>query len=459
MVGEGGISTSDLVKTRGMSAGSVSRRYDTLLCAPGPCLCCGRTPLPGPPMKIDLVSPESFADGHPHAQYRWLRENAPVFWHEEPEGPGFWAVTRHKDVYAVDRDFQAYSSEPTIMITDPAPGQEAMFGDHKMMLMMDPPMHTAYRRLIRGEFTVPVSAERTPRMRGLARQIVDAVIEKGECDFVEDIAGEMPSYVIAELMGLPLEDGRELYKLTEILHTAPESAGARRADRRHDEDVRICARRHRREACASRRRSGHQAPYRRNRRQAPRRHRFSPLLPLADRCRRRHHAQSSRLGTCGFARTPRSTGLAEGRSRCPPAGCARGAAALDDAGHLYAAHRQARHGAGGAGDPARPEGRDVFRRGQSRSGEIRRSRYIRSWPHAERTHRLRHRPAWLPRPASGPHRDRCRAARSADAAGRIWRSSAVRIGYRPTSSPARAICPCASGQDEGWFRDASSPAA
>ena len=174
-------------------------------------------------MKIDLLSPASFADGHPFAQYRWLRENAPVHWHEEPEGPGFWAVTRYRDVYAVDRDFQTWSSEPTIMIADPAPEQQAVFGEHKMMLMMDPPLHTAYRRLIRGEFTVPVSARRTPRMKALARQIVDAVIEKGECDFVADIAGEMPSYVIAELMGLPLDDGRELYTLTEILHSAPES--------------------------------------------------------------------------------------------------------------------------------------------------------------------------------------------------------------------------------------------
>ena len=174
-------------------------------------------------MKIDLLSPASFASGHPFSQYRWLRENAPVHWHEEPEGPGFWAVTRHRDVYTVDRDFQAYSSEPTIMIADPAPEQQAVFGEHKMMLMMDPPLHTAYRRLIRNEFTVPVSAERTPRMKALARQIVDAVIEKGECDFVADIAGEMPSYVIAELMGLPLDDGRELYTLTEILHSAPES--------------------------------------------------------------------------------------------------------------------------------------------------------------------------------------------------------------------------------------------
>src|ERR1700744_389239 len=174
-------------------------------------------------MKIDLLSPESFAAGHPFAQYRWLRENAPVFWHEEPDGKGFWAVTRYADVWTVDRDFQNYSSEPTIMISDPAAEAAQGFGGYKMMLMMDPPQHTAYRKLIRNEFTQPVSAGRTPRMNALAKQIVDAVIEKGECDFVSQIAGEMPSYVIAELLGIPLDDGRELYKLTEAIHTAPEA--------------------------------------------------------------------------------------------------------------------------------------------------------------------------------------------------------------------------------------------
>ena len=174
-------------------------------------------------MKIDLLSPESFAAGHPFAQYRWLRENKPVFWHEEPDGKGFWAVARYADVWTVDRDFQNYSSEPTIMISDPAAEAAQGFGGYKMMLMMDPPQHTAYRKLIRNEFTQPVSAGRTPRMNALAKQIVDAVIENGECDFVSQIAGEMPSYVIAELLGIPLDDGRELYKLTEAIHAAPES--------------------------------------------------------------------------------------------------------------------------------------------------------------------------------------------------------------------------------------------
>jgi cytochrome P450 len=174
-------------------------------------------------MHIDLLSPASFADGQPHDQFRWLREHAPVRWHDEPNGKGFWAVTRHADVWAVDRDFQAFSSEPTIMISDPLEGSGQVFGPHKMMLMMDPPEHTAFRKLIRQEFTLPAARLREERIQALARQIVDAVIDRGECDFVGEVAGEMPSFVIAELMGLPLSDGRELYKLTETIHTAPEA--------------------------------------------------------------------------------------------------------------------------------------------------------------------------------------------------------------------------------------------
>ncbi|WP_337187452.1 cytochrome P450 [Phenylobacterium sp.] len=176
-------------------------------------------------MRIDLLSPASFDGGQPHGQFGWLREHAPVRWHDEPDGPGrrgFWAVTRHADVWAVDRDFQTFSSEPTIMIQDPA-SEAAAFGPYKMMLMMDPPEHTAFRKLIRSEFTEPSARLRQARIQELARQIVDAVIAKGECDFVDQVAGEMPSFVIAELMGLPLDDGRELYKLTEIIHTAPEA--------------------------------------------------------------------------------------------------------------------------------------------------------------------------------------------------------------------------------------------
>jgi cytochrome P450 len=169
---------------------------------------------------IDLLSPASFADGQPHDQFRWLREHAPVYRHPEPDGPGFWAVTRYGDVRAVGRDPEHYSSVPSILIPDLT---AVDFGDHQMMITADPPRHTRLRRIINSQFT-PRAAERLrARIEELAAQIVDAVIERGECDAVADIAGEMPSFVIADLLGIPLDDGRRLYHLTETIHAAPES--------------------------------------------------------------------------------------------------------------------------------------------------------------------------------------------------------------------------------------------
>jgi len=195
-------------------------------------------------MQIDLLSPERFAGGQPHDQFAWLREHDPVHWHDEPGGRGFWAVSRFADVWAVDRDFATYSSGPTILIADPM-SESGGFGPYKMMLMMDPPEHTAFRKLIRSEFTQPAAHLREGRIQALARQIVDAVIDKGECDFVAEVAGEMPSFVIAELMGLPLDDGRELYKLTETIHTAPEAlppgAGAAAVQKMFEYGTRLIA--------------------------------------------------------------------------------------------------------------------------------------------------------------------------------------------------------------------------
>jgi cytochrome P450 len=176
-------------------------------------------------MLIDLLNPATFANGHPHKEYEWLRENDPVHWHEEPNGPGFWALTRYEDVAASGRDAKTFSSEPTIMITDPEAGTAlAMDDDHKMMLMMDPPQHTQFRRLISREFTRGPAADLRPRIQELTKSILNALPEgKGEVDFVSAVAGELPSAVIADLMGIPLDDGRKLYALTEILHTSPEA--------------------------------------------------------------------------------------------------------------------------------------------------------------------------------------------------------------------------------------------
>jgi cytochrome P450 len=169
-------------------------------------------------MTIDLVDLRSYADGPPHAQLRWLREHDPVHWHPEAAGPGFWAVTRYDDVVAVSRDAQTFSSwAGGTMVADSPP--EFLAGMRLMMLNMDPPQHTKLRALVNKGFTPRMVAGLDDRVRGLARRIVDAVAPHGTCDFVADVAGELPSYVIADLVGIPLDDGRRLYTLTERMHT------------------------------------------------------------------------------------------------------------------------------------------------------------------------------------------------------------------------------------------------
>lgn len=171
--------------------------------------------------KIDLWSSSSFVGGHPREQYRWLRQNDPVHWHEEPGGRGFWAITKHEDVRAISRDSQSFSNSPTIMMQDVPSGSGGAGGN--MMIMMDPPAHTRYRNLVKSGFTPRAIEPRREDIERLAKRIVDEVIDRGECDFVVDVAGKLPSYVIAELLGIPLEDGVMFYDWTEIIHSAPDA--------------------------------------------------------------------------------------------------------------------------------------------------------------------------------------------------------------------------------------------
>ncbi|HEY1973129.1 MAG TPA: cytochrome P450 [Pseudonocardia sp.] len=170
---------------------------------------------------IDLLSSASFAAGHPAEQYRWLRENAPVYWHEEPDGPGFWAVTTHQLVREASMRPKDFSNTSGILIAD-FPPEELEFVQ-SMILSMDPPRHSSYRRLVGGLFTPKRAEGWRESISNTVRTILDEACQHDQCDLVTDIAGKLPSYVIAELLGIPREDGVELYRLTEIVHSAPDA--------------------------------------------------------------------------------------------------------------------------------------------------------------------------------------------------------------------------------------------
>src|SRR5215472_18316727 len=172
--------------------------------------------------ELNLLDLTHYADGPPYTLFRRLRVEDPVHWHPEGNGSGFWALTRYEDVVRVSRDSATFSSAlGGTMVADSPEEQLAML--RLMMLNMDPPQHTKLRMLINKGFTPSAVARLHARIGGLARDIVDAVVPRGGCDFVADVAGELPSYVIAELVGIPLDDGRRLYRLTERMHTTAQT--------------------------------------------------------------------------------------------------------------------------------------------------------------------------------------------------------------------------------------------
>ena len=154
---------------------------------------------------VDLSNPKNFVEAVPHEWLRLLRREAPVHWHEERRGRGFWTVTSYHDVALVNRDNATFSSYRGSALIDDSPA-EMLDQMRLMMLNMDPPMHTRYRLLVNKGFTPRMIGALETRARELANGIIDKISEKGECDFVTDIAAELPLQVIAELMGVPTED-------------------------------------------------------------------------------------------------------------------------------------------------------------------------------------------------------------------------------------------------------------
>jgi cholest-4-en-3-one 26-monooxygenase len=165
---------------------------------------------------IDLLDRDRFTRGVPHEWFTFLRREAPVHKHPEPGGPGFWVVTKHADVVAVGRDAETYSSHQARGGVVGLEGGAEAYGDFQaggnLMLTMDPPEHTRYRKLVNRGFTPRQMRALEEHVRELTARIVDEVIERGECDFVVDVAAELPLQVIAELLGVPNADRHKLFE-------------------------------------------------------------------------------------------------------------------------------------------------------------------------------------------------------------------------------------------------------
>ena len=156
--------------------------------------------------KVDFYNAETFDDGPPFDIFKELRENDPVYWNSQKEGTGFWVITRYDDVVATSSDYESYLSGHGVFI------DESVGGSELMMVNMDAPKHSGLRDLVNKGFTPKMIRRMEPHVRDIAATIIDNVIKKGECDFVVDIAAELPLQVIAELIGIPQEDRHQIFQ-------------------------------------------------------------------------------------------------------------------------------------------------------------------------------------------------------------------------------------------------------
>ena len=160
---------------------------------------------------VDLSDSRSYVPGVPHAWLAHLRRHDPVHWQDEAGGPGFWVVTRYEDCVTVNRDYERFSSAVRGTMPFEMPDEDVA-QQSLMMLNMDPPLHTRYRRLVNKGFTPRMVRDLEANIHRVTDAIIDQVIERGEADFVTDLSAELPLQVIAELLGVPRDDRHRMFE-------------------------------------------------------------------------------------------------------------------------------------------------------------------------------------------------------------------------------------------------------
>jgi cytochrome P450 family 142 subfamily A polypeptide 1 len=148
--------------------------------------------------KIDLSTGDFYVGAR--ERYRWLRHHEPVYW---DVGSNLWAIARYEDVkYA--------GSNPSIFSS--AGGSRPDTGPLPWMIDLDPPDHHKRRKLVSRGFTPARVRDTAGTIAQICDDLIDGVCERGECDFVEDLAARLPLIVICDMLGVPPEDRDDLLR-------------------------------------------------------------------------------------------------------------------------------------------------------------------------------------------------------------------------------------------------------
>lgn len=165
----------------------------------------------------NLLDPDTYKDGMPYKDLKEIRDAGPMVKIEDPiTGIPYWAVTRIKEMDFVSKNPGLFSSAARSAF--PMEMDEfTVEMQQNTIINMDPPLHQKVRRIVRNAFTPKRVDSYEAEFRKHAREIVDAVASQGECEFVEEVAAELPLIAILELLGVPLKDRKKFFQWTNTM--------------------------------------------------------------------------------------------------------------------------------------------------------------------------------------------------------------------------------------------------
>jgi cholest-4-en-3-one 26-monooxygenase len=166
----------------------------------------------------NLLDPDTYAEGMPYGALQEIREAGPVVKIDDPiTGIPYWVVTRQQELDFICKNAKIFSSAERSPF--PMEFEDWIITDvhRKTIIGMDPPEHQLVRRIMRNAFTPKNVDSYEPTLREHAKRIVDAVVKRGECEFVEEVAAELPLIAILELLGVPLEDRKKFFDWTNTM--------------------------------------------------------------------------------------------------------------------------------------------------------------------------------------------------------------------------------------------------
>lgn len=166
----------------------------------------------------NMIDPETYANGMPYELLREIRQSGPIHYMDDSyQGVPYWLVTGRDEIDQISKDPKRFSSEAGTALAEEYSEEEIRDIQSQMIINMDPPKQLKYRKIVRAAFTPRAVDALEPRFREHARKILDRVASRGECEFVEEVAAELPLLAILELCGVPAEDRKDFFDWTNTM--------------------------------------------------------------------------------------------------------------------------------------------------------------------------------------------------------------------------------------------------